>query len=176
LSGRGLCDELITRPEESYRLWCVVVCDLETSRMGAPYIYDISPLRVNRVPILTGIFPPQLILTNRIFCQNISLNYFAFELFFLKSRFWHKNVKTVGKENNWTKKHPSSLLHLGTIKNTVRRGANKKSIFITTSARESILTNKLNLFRWCQKVGEHLWFCVYWNWTKDLSFRKHEVI
>ena len=33
LSGRGLCDELITRPEDSYRLWCVVVCDLETSRM-----------------------------------------------------------------------------------------------------------------------------------------------
>jgi len=47
LSGRGLCDELITRPEESYRLCCVVVCDLETSRMGTPYIYDISRLRVN---------------------------------------------------------------------------------------------------------------------------------
>jgi len=47
LSGRGLCDELITHPEESYRLCCVVVCDLETSRMGAPYIYDISHLRVN---------------------------------------------------------------------------------------------------------------------------------
>jgi len=47
LSGRGLCDELITRPEESYRLWCVVVCDLETSRIDAPYIYDISSLRVN---------------------------------------------------------------------------------------------------------------------------------
>jgi len=46
LSGRGLCDELITLPEESYRL-CCVVCDLETSRMGAPYIYDISHLRVN---------------------------------------------------------------------------------------------------------------------------------
>jgi len=46
LSGRGLCDELITRPEESYRLCCVVVCDLETSRMGAPYIYNISYLRV----------------------------------------------------------------------------------------------------------------------------------
>ena len=46
LSGRGLCDELITRPEESYRLYCVVVCDLETARMGAPYIYDISRLRV----------------------------------------------------------------------------------------------------------------------------------
>ena len=49
LSGRGLCDELITRPEESYRRWCVVLCDLETSRIGAPYIYiyDISSLRVN---------------------------------------------------------------------------------------------------------------------------------
>ena len=47
LSGKGLCDELITRPEESYRLCCVIVCDLETSRMGAPYIYDISRLRVN---------------------------------------------------------------------------------------------------------------------------------
>ena len=29
LSGRGLCDGLITRTEESYRLWCVVLCDLE---------------------------------------------------------------------------------------------------------------------------------------------------
>ena len=46
LSGRGLCDELITHLEESYRLCCVVVCDLETSRIGAPYIYDISRLRV----------------------------------------------------------------------------------------------------------------------------------
>ena len=35
LSGRGLCDELITCPEESYRLWCVVVCDLETSKEEA---------------------------------------------------------------------------------------------------------------------------------------------
>jgi len=33
LSGRGLCDELITRPEESDRLWCVAVCYLETSSM-----------------------------------------------------------------------------------------------------------------------------------------------
>jgi hypothetical protein len=35
LSGIGLCDELITRPEESYRLWRVVVCDLETSKEKA---------------------------------------------------------------------------------------------------------------------------------------------
>jgi hypothetical protein len=44
LSGRGLWDELITRPKQSYRLWCVVVCDLENlkneeamSRVGSQH-------------------------------------------------------------------------------------------------------------------------------------------
>jgi hypothetical protein len=37
LSGRGLCDELITRPEESYRLWCFVVCYLEISWLRKPW-------------------------------------------------------------------------------------------------------------------------------------------
>ena len=32
LSSRGLCDGLIIRSEESYRLWRVVVCDQETSQ------------------------------------------------------------------------------------------------------------------------------------------------
>ena len=31
------CDGLITRPEDSYRLWCVVVCGLETSWMRRPW-------------------------------------------------------------------------------------------------------------------------------------------
>ena len=57
LSGRGLCDELITRPEESHRMCCIVVCELETSRMGAPYIYDISRLWVKELllHLLSGI-------------------------------------------------------------------------------------------------------------------------
>jgi len=42
--------------DESYRLLCVVLCDLETSRMGAPniyiYIYYISRLRVNDLNVL----------------------------------------------------------------------------------------------------------------------------
>jgi len=37
LSGRGLCDELISRPEESCRLRCVVLCDLETSCCRRPW-------------------------------------------------------------------------------------------------------------------------------------------
>jgi hypothetical protein len=34
LACRGLCDEFITRPEESYRPWCVVECNLETAWWG----------------------------------------------------------------------------------------------------------------------------------------------
>jgi hypothetical protein len=36
LWGRDLCFGLIPRPEESYRLWWVVACDLETSWMRRP--------------------------------------------------------------------------------------------------------------------------------------------
>jgi len=32
-SGRGLCDEVKTCPEESWRLWCVVVCGLENTSL-----------------------------------------------------------------------------------------------------------------------------------------------
>ena len=62
MSGRGLCDELITRPEESYRLLCVIVCDLGTSRMRRPWpalgrsatgkrkkIYIITPVLHNHL-------------------------------------------------------------------------------------------------------------------------------
>jgi hypothetical protein len=39
LSGRGLCNGLISHPEESYRLWRVVVCDQETSKNEAKARY-----------------------------------------------------------------------------------------------------------------------------------------
>jgi len=41
LSGRGLCDGLITRPEESYRLRRVVVCVIKKPRTRGGY----SPAR-----------------------------------------------------------------------------------------------------------------------------------
>jgi hypothetical protein len=37
MSGKSLCDEPIPRVEESCRLWCVIVCDLETSKMRRPW-------------------------------------------------------------------------------------------------------------------------------------------
>jgi hypothetical protein len=37
LSGRGLCNVLIPRPEESYQLCCVIMCDTETSLTRVPW-------------------------------------------------------------------------------------------------------------------------------------------
>jgi hypothetical protein len=62
LPGRGLWDELITRQEESYQPWCVVVCDLETSGMRRPwpalgrsatgeyiYIYELTASTIRNI-------------------------------------------------------------------------------------------------------------------------------
>ena len=46
LSGRGLCDELINRPEETHRLWCVVVCDLENLMNEEPYLINVIDLNI----------------------------------------------------------------------------------------------------------------------------------
>jgi hypothetical protein len=35
--GKSLCDGPIPRPEESYWLWCVILCDIETSSMWRPW-------------------------------------------------------------------------------------------------------------------------------------------
>jgi len=90
LSGRGLCDELITRPEESYQLCCVVVCDLETSRMGAPYTYDISSLRVKQ-----KLFNKTCIVTRTLcfLCIYEHYSVFAVCLFWLSVLFATVNIQ-----------------------------------------------------------------------------------
>ena len=55
LSGRDLLDGLITRPEESHRLWCVFVCDLETSWMRRPWWDGCRKKKKNRESIRCGI-------------------------------------------------------------------------------------------------------------------------
>jgi len=52
LSGRGLCDELITRPDESYRLWRVVVCDLENLKNDEA-MTRVGSQRHSKINILT---------------------------------------------------------------------------------------------------------------------------
>ena len=74
LSGRGPCDELITRPEESYRLWCVVVCDLETSWMRRPWPNGgllrqkqtkllLLLLLLKKAPIIAVLFSSSIVIT-----------------------------------------------------------------------------------------------------------------
>ena len=49
-SGRGLCEQLITRPEESFRVRCVVDCDLEASEMRRPLsALDRSASRIKKM-------------------------------------------------------------------------------------------------------------------------------
>jgi hypothetical protein len=62
LSGRGLCVGLITRPEESYLLWRVVMYDQETSK-------------TRRLKPATGLWKiePQWVVTPRKQTNNITL-------------------------------------------------------------------------------------------------------
>jgi hypothetical protein len=46
-----LCDELITRPEEFYRLWCVFACRLGTSWIRRPWSSRVSSLSSDRVSL-----------------------------------------------------------------------------------------------------------------------------
>ena len=60
LSGRGLCDELITRPEESYQL-LRVVCDLENlvNEEALPHLGRLRQ-KQNHSTV--------------VFCKNVALN------------------------------------------------------------------------------------------------------
>ena len=49
LPGRGLCDELITLPEESYRLLRRCVWSRNIKNGCSIYIYDIGSLKVNQL-------------------------------------------------------------------------------------------------------------------------------
>jgi hypothetical protein len=61
LSGRGLCDGLITRPEESYRVWCVsVIVKPRTMRRSRP-LRGSQPLKKNVLFIVSLYFSISLI-------------------------------------------------------------------------------------------------------------------
>ena len=49
LSDRGLSDGPIPRPEQSYCLWCVIVCDVKTWRMWRPWPASGCCARQNNV-------------------------------------------------------------------------------------------------------------------------------
>jgi hypothetical protein len=55
LSGRGLFDDLITRPEESYRLWRFVVCDQAHAGLQNKKIYIQVNNQIVRVMKMKGV-------------------------------------------------------------------------------------------------------------------------
>ena len=69
------CDGLITRPEESYRLWCFVVCDLQTSWMRGPWPTEggggggLSRQKTNKRLLLYVL--PRLTLRYSTFCRQV---------------------------------------------------------------------------------------------------------
>ena len=79
LSGRGICDELITRPEEPYRMWCAVVCDLETSWMRR--LWSTGGCRAKREKDIVVSFRMSLFIfldserEDKRFCTNDTKNY-----------------------------------------------------------------------------------------------------
>ena len=107
LSGRGLCDDLITRPEESYQLCCVVVCDLETSRMGAPYIYDISRLRVkNRIPNIFVLGTQWTQLLNRSLINPMYQLIECLHCGHYRCIIYTQNNKIITEQNSCTQQNP----------------------------------------------------------------------
>ena len=89
LSGRGLCDELITRPEEPYRLWRVVVCDQETSKTRnlKPATFFFFSRRYNPWWVLDCF----TILFHNLLSLHFSLQFLTF-IFFKSSSTWSSHL------------------------------------------------------------------------------------
>jgi len=73
LSGRGLCDELITRPEESYRLWCIVVCDQENLKNEEAMTRVGSQHHRKKVIIIIIIITPLILIEGLVLGSKYSL-------------------------------------------------------------------------------------------------------
>ena len=73
LSGRGLCYGLITRPEESYRLWCVVVCDLEKPQEWGGHSPRLGCKRHKKVGGYGILLIPLLMFSERTYTFHLQL-------------------------------------------------------------------------------------------------------
>ena len=72
LSGRGLCDELITRPEESYRVWCVWVWSWSTDNDEALARWGSLAPRKKKVSLLFCLSRPCFQHKRRVMTSPIS--------------------------------------------------------------------------------------------------------
>ena len=143
LSGRGLCDELITRPEESYRLWRVVVCDLETSTVRRPCVgpqrHGREKLKINIRPKYNTVLSGQYIhLTFDILasesytCLFLTLfSHFVHSRSFKFKDVWSVNTKIIERDRHSRSKVSENLVNIGwgTQQNFSRYGISDNQYF-----------------------------------------------
>ena len=162
LSSRGLCDELITLPEESYRLCCVVVCDLKTSRMAAPYIYDISRLKVKQQALTrhisevhalhifsTEATPQICIYTDFIFGEK----YTWVSTITYGAGTWCSKAKTVAKLNS-TEMDFWRLLARISRKVKIKNNIIKQKMKVIRSLLDDVKTKQLQWYGHVQRMEE----------------------
>ena len=158
--GRGLCERLITRPEESYRLCvcvCLSACDLETSttirsrlKLGrcatkkkSPLIYSIR-YETRKLKI------PNWML--RIFRIYSALNVVWMQLWFVylfpKYSIWNCHILGV----------PTSCLYI-----IIVSGSGDNTMILTSWSR--VLLEKLTGFAANQEIPRILWNPKVHYWT-----------
>ena len=96
LSGRGFCDEPITLAEEFYRLWCVVVRELETSEMRRPWRAlgrSATRKRIKAV-VVVPIVPQDMAAVFATWNHPTTRKFFG--IFFEISSLSHKHILSVG--------------------------------------------------------------------------------
>jgi hypothetical protein len=110
LSGRGICDELITRPEESYRVWCVWVWSRSPARRGHEPQSDRTATRKKKVSVLY----PKILLSN----------------FLVRNSWLGSVVQTPGSDSIQKNLVPatSKIIHTTWLKNSC--GMSNTTIFI----------------------------------------------
>jgi hypothetical protein len=101
---RNLCDELIFRLEESYRLWCVVECDLETSWMRSPWPTGGCRAKTNNWCTNNGCYYPQ---------TAVNFMYLSLHFVFLLINFSAAHFD-IHKSNIWSQETPRFLARVNT--------------------------------------------------------------
>ena len=153
LSGRGLCDELITRPEESYRLCCVIVCDIETSRMrrrwvAAPQTKKITFLCTHRQFSKIN-FPSLLNMISS--CRNLLRVLAAIALTYFKQSctLEHTGRRKSLDNITWLLCHPVKYLSKCIVnKKYVKLLKNSHSRFQVVSAKRNNIAPQISVDTW----------------------------
>jgi len=161
LSGRSLCDQLITRPEESYRLWYVVVMDLENQKWedsGPHWVAAPQEKLINGESNWTTIITRFSNVTQFVTCV------------FSNCLFLHVNVLQNYKFCNKSLLVAQYLPIFQEIYVTNKHVYNARiEVFIAVAVKIRVFWDMTPcpLLHSCRRFGEYLWFQIHyiscWN-------------